>query len=112
MSAVIASRSCFPESEPYVQAQKSKKMFSPECFLFCRAVQPCHPKTRLGFSSSPLIYGETAAVTVAASSSDTHEAGGGVGCMTFSTPSCLFLCGGSESSTFLHILLSDFCGLI
>lgn len=45
MCAVIASRSCFPESGSYVQAQK---MFSPECFLFCRAVQPHQPKTRFG----------------------------------------------------------------
>lgn len=63
------------------------------------------PKQQVGeLSSSPLIYGETAAATVAASSSQIHEAGGGVGRMIFSIPSCLFLCGGSDSSTFLHIL--------
>lgn len=65
----------------------------------------------LGFSSSPLICGEATAATAAASSAEITKQED-VGCTILSTPSCPFWHRGSDSSPFLHTLLSDFCGLI
>lgn len=84
--------------------RRARRCLSPEHFLGFKAVQLVTQRPGLGFSS-PLIYSKTASVTVAASGSEAHEAGGGVGCVTFSSPCCLFLGGGSDSSTFSHKLL-------
>lgn len=48
MCAVIASRSCFTASGPYVQAQKSKEMFKSRTFPGFQGSTTCHPKTRFG----------------------------------------------------------------
>ena len=63
------------------------------------------PKDHIEIFFFPFHLWKPAAVTVAASCSKTYEAEGSVERMMFSTPSYLFLCGGSDSSTFLHILL-------